>query len=328
MEVVILLIPVIIFLLLLMWIDGYKLIKRNYLVLFIGIGIVCTLFAFLFSELLQLFIEIYRNEYSYVSPIVEEIIKFIPFFIFYKLKKVAFIIDAIIYGFAIGCGFAISENIFYYFNYYDSNFMFLIIRGFGTSIMHSFAISIAAGLFVLLKEKNTYIETNIILSLISAIIIHLLFNLFIINPVVSTSVIIVISMAAYILIFYHNSITISKWINEEFDSEIELLNQINSGKVSNTKIGEYINSIKNNFSPLVVFDMLCLIKLNLELSIKAKANLMIKAEGLDVPEDNAVKDMINEYYLLKKSIGKTGFMALKPILPIKSHKVWNIELNK
>jgi hypothetical protein len=60
--------------------------------------------------------------------------------------------------------------------------------------------------------------------------------------------------------------------------------------------------------------MLCFIRLYLELSLKAKAILMLKEAGISWPSDPALKTEFKEMAYLKKNIGKAGKLALDPIL--------------
>ena len=54
-----------------------------------------------------------------------------------------------------------------------------------------------------------------------------------------------------------------------FDTDQELLQIINEGTISDTRIGRYLQNLKGRLEPTVVADMLCLIRLHLELSIQA-----------------------------------------------------------
>ena len=94
---------------------------------------------------------------------------------------------------------------------------------------------------------------------------------------------------------------------------------VNQGKVGDTKVGEYLQSIKKRFSGEVVFDMICLLRIHLELSMRAKGVLMMREAGMDVEPDEDLKDKFNELNYLEKNVGKTGMMALSPFLHQSSH---------
>jgi hypothetical protein len=66
-------------------------------------------------------------------------------------------------------------------------------------------------------------------------------------------------------------------------------------------------------------DMFCLLRIQLELSVQAKAMLMAREAGLEVPVDDDLPAALAELEYLRKSIGPTGLLALKP-LQVTSHR--------
>ena len=72
-----------------------------------------------------------------------------------------------------------------------------------------------------------------------------------------------------------------------------------------------------------MFDLLCYIRIYLELSIRAKTNLMLKESGFPVKNDD-VKDKLNELKYLTKNIGKAGLLAISPILRMNKKDVWKL----
>lgn len=78
---------------------------------------------------------------------------------------------------------------------------------------------------------------------------------------------------------------------------------LNSGDLKNTSTGLYIEQVKYRFSKFIIFDMICFIRLNLELGIQFKSYLMLKEQSLSIPHDPELKSKIIEYDYLKRSIG-------------------------
>ncbi|HKL92212.1 MAG TPA: hypothetical protein VJ871_02930 [Bacteroidales bacterium] len=78
------------------------------------------------------------------------------------------------------------------------------------------------------------------------------------------------------LIFRRNEKQLHRWLEIEFSSEIELLQMIHKGRFSDTRAGAYLASLKTRFAPEPIVDMYCYIQLYLELSIKAKRNVLLK----------------------------------------------------
>ena len=109
-----------------------------------------------------------------------------------------------------------------------------------------------------------------------------------------------------------------------FDTDSELLETINSGNVGETRTGEYLGSLRHHFSPETLVDMICLIRIHLELSVRAKGLLLAREAGFDVEPDEAAKEQLEEMRHLEKSIGKTGNVALKPIFNMSSRDLWQV----
>ncbi|MFQ5452991.1 MAG: hypothetical protein ACE5D6_02245, partial [Candidatus Zixiibacteriota bacterium] len=95
-----------------------------------------------------------------------------------------------------------------------------------------------------------------------------------------------------------------------------------------TRIGIYLESLKNRFPGGVVADMLCLLRINLELALRAKGILLMRETGFRVNSiaDPEITDKFNELKYLEKSIGKTGKLAILPFLQTSSHDLWQIHM--
>jgi RsiW-degrading membrane proteinase PrsW (M82 family) len=327
MIIIIALSPVILFLLLLIYLDSFKLVKKSVLGFAFIFGTVSAGMSYLSSIYFQTYISDDHNLYvRIIGPLIEEFFKY-SFVIFLLRKRYfAFIIDAAIYGFAIGAGFSLIENIFYIELLKDPDLTVWFVRGVGTALMHGACTSIAS--LILITFLNTKSNLFYFIGLLFAYTIHIFYNSFFFNPLISVSIVLLGFTLTLMFLFNYNQISIEKWINSEFDSEIELLQFIKSGNLSGSHIGKYILSIKDKFSSFIIFDMICLINLNLELSIRAKTNIMLKQNEITIPEDKDLEGILIEYKELQKRIGKTGMIALKPILQISHRDLWKLKVLK
>ena len=136
-NVLINLAPVVIFLAALLFLDSYKLVKLRSVILTIVIGCGIAGICFLINRWLigrvSFDVELYSK---YIAPGIEELLKATFIVHLIKAERVGFMIDAAIYGFAIGSGFAIIENLNYLYTIEHANTLVWIIRGFGTAVMH------------------------------------------------------------------------------------------------------------------------------------------------------------------------------------------------
>ncbi len=121
------------------------------------------------------------NESLFVSPIIEEFMKGIFLLYFLREKYFYRIIDGLNYGFAIGLGFSIIENILYFISFSDTLsqlISLILLRTFSTSIMHSISTAtlgafLSLAKFYKLNKKIIYFFSGFFL----AVIIHFLWNL-------------------------------------------------------------------------------------------------------------------------------------------------------
>jgi hypothetical protein len=128
------------------------------------------------------------------------------------------------------------------------------------------------------------------------------------------------------VVFQQSERRVQRWLGAGLDADTDLLAMIKSGMISDSRIGTYLKSLKESFPPEVVADMLCLLRLNCELSIKAKGVLLMREAGFDVPPDREVEEKLTELEFLEKSIGKSGLLAMGPFLHWRTRNLWQLQM--
>jgi len=328
MKIAVNLLPVFIFLAVLVFLDGYKLVRMRRILATIASGCLIALLCYFintaFLNLTGFDGTLFRR---YVSPVLEESLKAVYVVYLIKRSRVGFMVDAAIYGFAVGAGFALVENILYLGLSSETNPLFWIVRGLGTAIMHGGATGVFA---VIAKERSDRSQLagikEVLPGLAIAAAIHSVYNHFLINPVLSTILIIILLPSVAMVVFQKSEKATRNWLGVGMDSDMDLLQIINSGKFSESHIGIYLQSLSMQFSSQVVADMLCLLRINVELSIRAKGILLLKQNGFRVDPDPEIRDKFAEMDYLKKSVGKTGLLALLPFLHSTSRDLWQMNL--
>jgi len=321
--------PVIIFLLALVSLDSYKLVKLTSVIrtIFIG-GVVAILAYFLNHWLFPLFVDSTSHYTRYVSPVIEETLKAIFIVYLIRANKVGFLVDSAIYGFAVGAGFAVIENIYYLQSLHQSNLLVWLIRGCGTAVMHGGTTAILAILFKSISERYDRPFISILPGLMTAIFIHSIFNHFILPPVFTTIAQLITLPLVMTAIFSYSEKNLRHWLELGMDSDVKLLEYILSGNIAETKIGRYLLSLKSKFPGEVVADMLCFLRIHLELAIRAKGVLLLQNAGFRTTLDPEIKEKFIELKFLEKNIGATGKLALSPILRTSTRDLWQLYLVK
>jgi hypothetical protein len=157
-----------------------------------------------------------------------------------------------------------------------------------------------------------------------AIVIHSFFNHFFVSPVLSTALILLLLPPLAYLIFQRSERGLEAWLNVGFDADTELLELILEGKVSGSPVGSYLRSLQERFPGQVVVDLLCYLRVHLELSLRAKGLLMMREAGFAVSLAAADRAKLDELDFLEKSIGATGKLAMAPFLRKSSRDLWQI----
>jgi RsiW-degrading membrane proteinase PrsW (M82 family) len=320
------LLPVILFLAGFIYLDSYKLIRVAPLVAAILSGSViagsCYLVKIFFVNIWGLDLTLFTR---YIAPIVEESLKALVVVYFIRANRVGFLVDAAIIGFAVGAGFAVVENIYYMAALSDAKPIVWIVRGCGTAIMHGGATAIFAVTSKTLRERAAKPSARLFIpGFLIALVLHSIYNHFFFQPVLSTLIVLIGFPPLLCAIFLYSERSLRQWLDIGFDSATELIELIHSGEFSSSRTGRYLRSLRESFRGEVVADMLCYLKLHLELSIRAKGELMMREQGFKTDADPEVREKLEELRFLERSIGKAGALAMRPVLDFRSRDLWQL----
>jgi len=322
------LVPVLAFLVVLVLMDSFKLVPLRAVVRLILAGAAAALVATrLHAGLLDGGWVSGAVLSRYVAPVTEELLKALPVVYLLARRRVGFLVDAAILGFAVGAGFALVENVEYLRALGQGSVFLWIVRGFGTAVLHGGTTSILAVLAKGLEDRHPGAGVAVFLpGLGVAVGIHSLFNHFILPPVLTTLLLFVTLPVLLVAVFARSEKGTREWLGAGFDSEVEMLQTTLGQDVSETRVGRYLLSLRSRFEGPVVADMMCLLRVHLELSIRAKGVLMAREAGLPIEVGEDVKANLNELRYLERSIGPTGRLALKPMLQASSRHLWQIHM--
>lgn len=319
-------VPVILFLIGLYLLDSFRLVNGRLLAVCVAWGMAAAGLAFLVNEWAgsQFALE-HGALIRYVAPVTEEFFKVLLLLFLIARRHIGFMIDAAIYGFAIGTGFALAENLWYYLQLgTDFHALLAIVRGFGTALMHGGTVALCAIVFIEGAHRNRAMAGGL-LGLSLAIILHAIFNQFILNPFFQTLLIVSLMPLSFFLIFLWANQHLRQWLEVEFSQEVDMLGMIRRGQFRDSKAGQYLASIREHFPPETMVDMYCFFSLYLELSIKAKRNLMLKESGFPPIMEADIGNKLIEFKQLRRQIGKAGEMALMPLVRMNYRDLWELD---
>ena len=320
------LLPVFSFLVSLILLDGYKLVRPQWVVYLIAAGAVTATIAI---ELNGAILDHTQIDSGWlvriIAPGLEELLKGAVIVFLFVRRRVGFLVDAAIFGFAVGAGFALVENPAYFFALEDRGLAMWVVRGFGTAVMHGGVTAIFAMVSKVLADRSGRARAwTFIPGFVVVWTLHSIFNHFFFSPYVSTMLILALLPAFFLVVFHFSERSTREWLGVGFDTDAELLELIGEGRISESRLGAYLEALRERFPPTTVADMLCLVRLRAELSIRAKGVLLARKAGFTLPPDPETEGRLAEIEYLERVIGPTGLLALNPIVNMSDRDLWQI----
>jgi RsiW-degrading membrane proteinase PrsW (M82 family) len=320
------LLPVLLFLATLRLLDSYKLVSLPTVGSALAAGAVAAAICYGINTVV--FRQLHANPDLYIhfgAPVVEELAKGAFWVFLIAAARVAFMVDSAICGFAIGAGFALVENVTYLEVLKGRGLGVWLMRGFGTAVMHGGVAAIGAFISVYLSESRQWRGVRQFApGLLLAMMLHSFFNQGVLSPAGSTAATVVGLTVIFIVVFYFSERSLRGWLGGKLDQDIDMIAMIASGEFKQTPQGAYLMSLNGAFPPEVRGDMLTFLHLTLELSARAKGDLMRREAGLEVPQDPDLESRFKELRYLEKSIGPTGMLAVRPLLSQTPRDLWEM----
>jgi len=318
--------PALAFLAVLKAIDSYALVPPREIgrALLVGalIAGACWLFNGRIAEYLPGGLE---NFPRFWGPLIEEVAKatFVAWLIL--SARTGFLVDAAILGFAVGAGFALVENVAYLLYYADATIWLWVVRGFGTAIMHGSMTAMFAILGKGFSDRHPDRAKRALLpGLVLAIAVHAGFNHFPFGAVATALLMLIVTPILLVLVFARSEARTREWLGTGFDDDARVLESLMSADFPDTPVGRYLESLRSRFSGEIIVDLLCLLRLHLELSVRAKGVLLAGEAGIDVPIGDDVRAKLEEMAVLERSIGTTGRLALHPVRRMSRRDLWEL----
>lgn len=319
--------PIILYLLLVKALDGFSLTGWRPTLLCLGWGVVSCALGYLVTGVCE-------QDLGVFLPLFEEFIKFAPLLVLIVMRKAAFFAEVLIYGAAIASGFAIPENMLYVASAPEFGIGDALVRGFGTALMHMGCTALCANLALMmmrLMEKWPTVARAAVslLCLLPSSLIHYVYNLSLLAPMIQMVLVIVVMLPLFMLIYEIDGRLIHRWLDMCISNDVALFSAIRKGELKTTTAGEYLLKAKEKFAPEVFFDICVYLGLYLEVSIDAKSHMIMRDAGMDIPltEEQKLRnrEKIRELGNLRKSIGRAGLLFLSPIVDMKTTDSWAID---
>ena len=329
MRAPIVLLPVLLFLAGLVQLDGYKLVRMRVMMALVAAGAAAAGASYVLNNLAFAHFSGDLRVYSiYVSPWIEESLKAALVLFLIRTRRVGLPVDAGIAGFAIGTGFALVENLYYLTSHAHTALAVQVIRGFGTAIMHGGTAAVLAMISNTLYERRPSGGLHLLLpGLLTAVLLHSGFNYLLVRPALATLATLLVLPFVILLVFEHSEKILRNWIEVDLDADVKLLESISSGNFLGSSSGRYLQALRDRFRGEELADMLCYLRVHGELAVRAKGILLLRESGMpDPPIDAETRAKLAELAQLERAIGKSGVIALRPLMMATGKETWQLTL--
>ncbi len=318
-------VPVLLYLMALVLLDSFKLVRRRDVGKSVGAGMLAALGSLAINSALVTYGGLRADALApLVAPLVEETAKAAMVWWLIRTGRIGFLVDSAIHGFALGAGFALLENLYYALTIGYSDVGLWLVRGLGTALMHGGATAAFAILGKGLSDRRGLRLRWFLPGLAIAVAVHAVFNLFVLPPLVAAGLLAAGMPLLLAAVFSRSERATRDWLGVGMDRDVDALEQILSGEVVETRVGRYLAELRQRLPGSVVADMLCMLRVQLELSLRAKGMLMARSAGIDLPPDDSVRENLAEMRFLEKAVGPVGRLAVKPLIQGKAR--WEREL--
>jgi len=329
MRAPIVLLPVLLFLAGLVQLDGYKLVRMRVMLALVAAGAVAAGVSYLLNNVAYAHFSGDLRSYSiFVAPWIEESLKALLVLFLIRTRRVGLPVDAGIAGFAIGTGFALVENLYYLTSHPHTALAVQVIRGFGTAIMHGGTAAVLAMISNTLYERRPSGPLYLLLpGLLTAVLLHSGFNYLLARPALATLATLLVLPFVILLVFEHSEKILRTWIEVDLDHDVGLLDTISSGNFLGSNSGAYLQALRDRFQGEQLADMLCYLRVHGELAVRAKGILLLRESGLQEPPIDAdTRAKLAELAQLARAIGKSGVLALRPLMMATGKEIWQLTL--
>lgn len=336
------LIPIALFVALLLWMDSFKLTNWRRLIFSLLAGAMCCALLYVCVTLTHYWGHVYR------VGAMQEVLKGAIVYWMVRKRKIALLGDATIYGSAVAAGFSMMEAVFtlvhHFADYKLVTIWYSLLVGLQSAVMHIGCTSLLAMVMVMgIQHKfgREYWQHLLayFVAFFASIFVHTIHlysedlahefgmenGLGYLPIIVMILVLLLYFIISKHSLFKKNTKAIHDWIDACINNDVALLGAIRKGELSTTNAGQYLLTLKDRFTPETFFDICCYISEYLELSIAAKSNLLLKEVGMPTCKNPQTRARLAELKALKKRIGRSGEMAVAPIVEISAVDKWVVQ---
>jgi protease PrsW len=328
------LVPVLLMVMLFAWLDVFKLMRPRELIGPLIMGGFAALVAWPISGQMLDNLPMGYSFYSrIVAPWVEEGLKTLPLVLLIMANRIGYKPDAIIFGFAIGAGFSVVENSFYLVRFPELSAPVWMVRGLGTAIMHGTTTAVMAVVAHELGERGLrnsgerrgFNPLWFLPGYVAATLIHLVFNQFPNRPGLVMLATLVIAPALLLGLLRFGEAETQKWLADDSEGHRRWLEEWRTGGFPADASGQLIAALAARTGKAEADRIRDYCMLKTELVLAAEEELLDRDRRLEADLRNRLVAGFDRLAQLQQDMGRTGFAALRPLLPFSKNDEWELD---
>jgi len=318
--------PVLLYLIGLLYIDSFKIVRARTIFAMLLLGAFAALLSYFAGGALIDATQMAFSTYSkFYAPLIEEGLKGLVIVWLFGRNRIGFMIDAAILGLAVGAGFSLFENVYYAYIFPDANVGLWIIRGLGTALMHGGAAAFFAVSAQTLRERHDHMGIwGFLPGFLAAASIHSIFNQFIDYPAYSAAGTILALPLVLLFLFDKSEHEVHSWLVHDYETHEHMLEDIKNGTYQNSAAGRFIQTLSARFDKNVVAAIFAYIKVHTELVLRAEKLLLAKENGEKVEIPHDIHDRFVELHALEKMIGRAAMLVIWPHLKFSHQELFEL----
>ncbi len=260
------------------------------------------------------------------APVIEELLKALLIVLLASRLGLAYAVDGTAYGFAIGTGFGMAENLDYVISNPDRALPIALSRVLSVSLMHAYTtglVGTAAGSSLFLTRRAQLLRVGV--SVAVAMFLHAAFNRLVLNleglPALVAALFIGLSGTGVIVLLIQRSLAL-----ERRSLLAELVEVASAGEVMATANPQQIAQILTRYRGTIDRERADMIRQYVVL--QARLGMLLRSAAVnqrpDVSNYLAGEIARTEQQLgaLRSSMGLYTFIWLRTVLPSEESRLW------
>lgn len=300
-----LLIPILIVLVLFRVLDLFVLINKWLLIASCLYGVVISLLLSFLHFVFPLSTELH----PIVALYIQELLKSLFVYALLKRGRTNFMLDTAAYATAVGLGFCMVR-IFMEMNGEMLITSLWVTEAFGTYFAQTLAVVLTSLSLLWLKSRG-WLNYFLITPLPAILLLSLSDRMSVVS---SLFLLFSFSLIAFKWIADMEAYGMSKKMDKELSTELNSLAAMRAGVFADTPVGRYLKTLQVHFAPEVYLDMICCVRLALELSTWKKSDRLLKMSGFPPLHTQHIQEAQTELTILYGKIGLGARQYLRPIV--------------